>query len=224
MGIFLNNWFLGPTVFLSLSHNNSHNESQCESFPVVGKPVMMQLCMCIQAALNLIPVITSWVFYTGSTPGPPMEHSWQHSKRYSKAWSDLYKATNTKFKKGEKENPPPLCFCPCLCCKPAVMQANLSLIDVCAEQAHQAAILWREGEQFEAQWDSLMQRGCKSFQGDILLPLSKQSATQYTNDSPSVIVACFYAQGLSWLLKNYGHYTFIFGRSKFELAISSERA
>lgn len=77
------------------------------------------------------------------------------------------------------------------------MQANLSLIDVCAEQAHQAAILWREGEQPEAQWGSLMQRGCMSFQGDIRLPLSKQSTTQYTNDSPSVIVACFYAQGLS---------------------------
>ncbi len=67
------------------------------------------------------------------------------------------------------------------------MQANLSLIDVCAEQAHQAAILWREGEQPEAQWGSLMQHGCLSFHGDSRLLLSKQSTTQYTNYSP-----CFF--------------------------------
>lgn len=88
------------------------------------------------------------------------------------------------------------------------MQANLSLIDVCAEQAHQAAILWREVEQPEAQWGSLMQHGCLSFHGDSRLLLSKQSTTQYTNYSP-----CFYAQYLNSLLQNYDHYAFGFGKS-----------
>lgn len=134
--------------------------------------------MCIQATLNLIPVI--YCNPESFTPAAHLGHPWSTAgyipKDTAKHDVTFIKPQIQNSKKGRKKIHNPSMFCPCLWCKPAVVQANLSLIDVCAEQAHQAAILWREGEQPEAPWGSLMQHGCMNFQGDIRLPLNKHNS------------------------------------------------